>query len=422
MITQTAFNMPFLELLPRLEGKDYEELKADIQKRGVVVPVILDENNNILDGNHRILIAQELGILSSVKFEVRPGLDETEKWYLAYDLNLHRRHLTTDQRAKIAIQLRQDGLSYPQIAEKLGVDHATVISDIKKSGCEFPQPQKVIGKDGKTYPAKKRKFESSQTSIFTVGANGAAKIVDTLQSINTEQLPNKPLTQKRFERIAREAQANQRRQEKIEQPGPNLPANIDIRLGDFVEILNDVPDNSIDLIFTDPPYLGEYLPLWLELSKLAQRVLKPGKLLIAYSGQYHLLKAMNHLAEYLEYFWLGSLKLNGPHNIIRQKQIYNDAKPLLFFSKNEYQPTNFFSDFIENDKPEKDNHDWQQGIAPATYYLEKLTGPGNTILDPFLGSGTTAEAAHKLQLNFIGCDIDPNAIILTQERFTNGKF
>lgn len=411
----TAFNMPFLELLPRLDEKEYQELKADIQQRGIVVPVIIDESNNILDGNHRILIAIELGILNTVKFEIKPGLNETEKRYLAYDLNLHRRHLTAEQRRQVALQMHQDGMSYRRIGDKLGVGEATVRRDIK-SGASNDAPEKVNGKDGKIYPAKKKKtFQSSQSSIFTVGANQAAKTTDILKDVDTSKLPDKPMTQRRFERIAREQQTEQRRQEVIIQ-SPTLPSTIDIRLGDFRQALTNLPDNSIDLIFTDPPYLAEYLPLWSELASLAARVLKPGKLLIAYSGQYHLLKVMNQLAEYLEYAWLGSLKLNGPHNIVRQRKIYNDSKPLLFFSKGEYQAENFFTDFVENNRPEKDLHDWQQGIKPALYYIEQLTKSGDTILDPFLGGGTTANAAINLNRKFIGCDLDPATISTTMER------
>lgn len=85
---------------------------------------------------------------------------------------------------------------------------------------------------------------------------------------------------KRALRVKREREVQQR----VEAAPPTapLPANVDLRLGDFREILSNVPDASVDLILTDPPYPKEYLHLWSALSELAARVLKPGALLIAY--------------------------------------------------------------------------------------------------------------------------------------------
>ena len=55
---------------------------------------------------------------------------------------------------------------------------------------------------------------------------------------------------------------------------------------DFRNIGPDIiPDNSIDLIFTDPPYNEESVPLYGDLAKLAQRVLKPGGSLITFTRQ-----------------------------------------------------------------------------------------------------------------------------------------
>ncbi len=47
----------------------------------------------------------------------------------------------------------------------------------------------------------------------------------------------------------------------------------------------EIAANSIDLIFTDPPYNQESVPLYGDLAKLAQRVLKPGGSLITFIGQ-----------------------------------------------------------------------------------------------------------------------------------------
>ncbi len=52
----------------------------------------------------------------------------------------------------------------------------------------------------------------------------------------------------------------------------------------------EVEDNSIDLIFTDPPYNEESIPLYGDLARLAHRGLKPGGSLVTFIGLYALFK------------------------------------------------------------------------------------------------------------------------------------
>ncbi|KKL23965.1 hypothetical protein LCGC14_2420110, partial [marine sediment metagenome] len=54
-----------------------------------------------------------------------------------------------------------------------------------------------------------------------------------------------------------------------------LPIDVSLLTGDFREVLA-LPKNSVDFIFTDPPYDEESIPLYGDLAKLGARVLKPG--------------------------------------------------------------------------------------------------------------------------------------------------
>src|SRR5215472_11153137 len=66
---------------------------------------------------------------------------------------------------------------------------------------------------------------------------------------------------------------------------PPLPDGAEMRIGDAREVLADIPDNSIPLILTDPPYGNEAERLYEWLSEFADRVLMPGGSLICYTGQ-----------------------------------------------------------------------------------------------------------------------------------------
>ncbi len=71
--------------------------------------------------------------------------------------------------------------------------------------------------------------------------------------------------------------------------------------------------------------------------------------------------------------------------------------------------------------PEKDLHPWQQGVAEAEHFVGRMTEPGELIVDPFLGSGTTAVAASRLGRRFVGCDVDRRAVRVARRRIGSGK-
>ena len=92
------------------------------------------------------------------------------------------------------------------------------------------------------------------------------------------------------------------------------------------------------------------------------------------------------------------------------------SKPLLFLSNGPYKPDKWFADTVQGSGPEKDCHVWQQGVKEAAQFIEALTEPGELVLDPFLGSGTTAVAAKGLGRRFRGCDVDPEAVAVARGR------
>ena len=143
--------------MPPLSEADYAALKADIAERGIMVPIEVDENGDVLDGHHRVTICEELGI-PYPRF-VREGMDEAAKRTHARRLNIARRHLNSEQkRALIADELRDNpGRTNREIARALGVDDKTVASVRAEleAVAEIPQQDARTGKDGKTYKARK---------------------------------------------------------------------------------------------------------------------------------------------------------------------------------------------------------------------------------------------------------------------------
>lgn len=192
-----------------------------------------------------------------------------------------------------------------------------------------------------------------------------------------------------------------------------------IRHGDFREVLSDLPDCSVDLILTDPPYDDASVGLYEDIAKLGSRVLRPGGWCLAYLGQGNLLLIMDGMRRYLEYGWQFCCIHTSGDLRYRRLRLRVGFKPILAFYK---PPLNvwwdWFRDVVSGGK-EKDLHDWQQAESEASHFIQALCPEGGIVLDPCCGSGTVLAAAKKLKRRFFGCDLDEESVITARARLGN---
>jgi DNA modification methylase len=193
--------------------------------------------------------------------------------------------------------------------------------------------------------------------------------------------------------------------------------NAIIKHGCMKTALRDVPDGSVNLIFTDPPYLAAYLHTYGDLSRLASRILKDDGVLIAYAGKYFLPTIYQYLGSHLDYHWQIDLIHSGAASRLNKRFIHCRSKPLLVYvKKGKNRRESWIDDVLQGTGREKQLHPWQQSEEEATQLMKKLTRPGDLVVDPFLGSGTFAAAAVKLGRSFLGCDEDEKAVGTTRRR------
>ena len=216
--------------------------------------------------------------------------------------------------------------------------------------------------------------------------------------------------------IREEAQATKRAAEKAE--AVKRRRNIDgLRLGDFREIGKEIPDDSVDLIFTDPPYDRKAIELFDGLGEFAARVLRPGGSLIAYIGQIQLPDAVADLSKHLRYWWTCSCYHSGP-TLLRMNEygIVNGWKPMLWFVKGTRGDKTTFVNDVATGTREKSHHEWQQSEAEARYFIELLTEKDGFVVDPFCGGGTTPAACIALERQWAAFEIDEATISNAAER------
>ncbi len=116
---------PAARLFPRLEGKQFDELLYDISMNGLREPVFV-RGLEIVDGRNRLRAALRAGV--TVRFEELGG--DVDVYAFVASANLHRRHLTTSQRAMIAVRLMDLSVRAERLhAHREATERANRLSD-----------------------------------------------------------------------------------------------------------------------------------------------------------------------------------------------------------------------------------------------------------------------------------------------------
>lgn len=237
--------------------------------------------------------------------------------------------------------------------------------------------------------------------------------------------------------------------------------------GDCIQILKGLPEGSVDMIFGDPPYnLQLSQDLWRpNMTKVdaveddwdkfgsfeaydrfcqawlteCRRLLKPNGT-IWVIGTYHNIYRIGKIMQDLGYWFLNDviwIKTNPMPNF-RGVRFTNAHETLLWAAKEKSSRFTFHHHAMKelNDGLQM-RSDWELPIcsgseriridgqkAHSTQKPESLlyrvilasTHPGNVVLDPFFGTGTTGAVAKKLHRNWIGIEREPAYVALARER------
>jgi DNA methylase/ParB-like nuclease domain len=406
--SKIKINEEYAKLVSEISQSDYESLKTSIKEDGLFVPIILNQHGTILDGHHRYRACHELGIEPrTMKREFEDPL--LEKQFII-EVNLKRRQLNEFQIAELGYKLeevegekarkRQVDLAGTRRNNKdndYGDNTNTLYSFEYKVAKEdrTGRVQKIIsdkiGLSPTTYYRAKKIIEESPESVKDKVRSGSVTINKAYKHLQKEQKRKQFLLQNSESKIS-------------------FPEGVKLIQGDFVEFSKDIPSNSIDLIFTDPPYGEEYLHLYKSLFEVAHKVLKDdGGSLLTYCGHIALPRILRYAEEAgLGYWWTLCLKHSGASARVFGRYMIADWKPILFLVKGS-KPNlvgDLIHDVIESKPPDKTLNDWIQSTVEAEYLISKLTVENQIVFDPMMGTGTTGIAALKLKRQFLGMEKD----------------
>jgi DNA modification methylase len=209
---------------------------------------------------------------------------------------------------------------------------------------------------------------------------------------------------------------------------------INLYLGDCLDFMRTMPDKSVDAVITDPPYgikrdkgfggsqpFGggngksiariEYHGKWdseRPNKDLFDNVLRVGLFSIIFGGNYFsdLLPVGNH--------WIVWDKLNTMPTFSDCELAWTNVK------RNSVKKiTREYNGLIGRE--EERYHATQKPVSVMKQIICNYTSDGDTIFDPFMGSGTTGVACVQTGRNFIGCEIDPGYFAIAEKRIKDAQ-
>jgi len=201
----------------------------------------------------------------------------------------------------------------------------------------------------------------------------------------------------------------------INDPGPST-----IVQGDCVEVMRQLRGCSIDFVLTDPPYLVNYRSRdgrqirndrdasWLKPA-FAQifRVLRRDSFCVSFYG-------WNQADKFIAAWREAGFRLAG--HLTFPKQYASTERFLRYHHENAYlltkgnpsQPAQPISDVLEWKYSGNKLHPTQKPLCVLTPLIRSFSRPGDVVLDPFCGSGSTLLAAKLEGRQFNGIELDPH--------------
>jgi hypothetical protein len=189
--------------------------------------------------------------------------------------------------------------------------------------------------------------------------------------------------------------------------------------GDCRDILPTL-DGPVHLVLTDPPYLKETEHLYREFAPLAKALMAPDASLVSLCGHFHVPYVIDAFGDAgLRFWWMAGM---GHTNYTRLpgKWVTSMWKPAVWYvnERRRKGDTRTPFDMMPGGGRDKAHHEWGQPVSWFRHWIENLTDPGDVVLDPFSGAGTTLVAAAELGRQAIGIELDPAHVDSTIRRLS----
>ena len=228
-----------------------------------------------------------------------------------------------------------------------------------------------------------------------------------------------------------------------------------LMLGDCLERMKEIPDGSVDLVLTDPPFgttqnkWDSVIPLedmWAEL----KRVIKPNGAIVLSAAQPFTSTLILSNIDMFKYQWVWEKSKPTGHLNAKKQPLRKHEDVVVFYRKQcTYNPQGLKDTHAIVSRTNRGNygdcskttvqtktgypisilqfpttvgvHPTQKPVELMEYLIRTYTNEGETVLDFTMGSGSTGVAAKNLNRRFIGIELDPDYFDIAKQRIESAN-
>jgi site-specific DNA-methyltransferase (adenine-specific) len=238
---------------------------------------------------------------------------------------------------------------------------------------------------------------------------------------------------------------------------------IDLRQGDCLEVMKEIPNKSVDMNLCDLPYgttackwdnVIPFEPLWEQYN----RIIKDNGAIVLFGSEPFSSKLRLSNLKMYRYDWIWQKTIPSNFLCVKKQPAKNYEKICVFYKK---QP--LYNPIMREGKPYKNStkalrtgnqqkygakqrtpienkgtryptatiffsngnnkniHPTQKPVALLEYLIKTYTNENDLVLDNCMGSGSTGVACVKTNRNFIGIELDENYFNIAKERIMDGE-
>ena len=227
--------------------------------------------------------------------------------------------------------------------------------------------------------------------------------------------------------------------------------------GDCLELMKNIPDGSVDLVLTDPPYgttackwdsVIQFEPMWEQLN----RIIKPNGAICLFGSEPFSSALRVSNIKFYRYDWIWCKEKPSNFALAKKNPLKYHENISVFYNKfATYNPqmtvgkpnhsvgkgirrkeneSNFNSKIVTNktdgmkypksvlffNREPKPIHPTQKPVALLEYLIRTYTNEGETVLDFTMGSGSTGVACVNTNRHFIGIELDEGYFNIAKKR------
>ncbi len=419
--------------------EDLTSLKNSIDTVGQLNPILIDSDNNLIDGLHRLTAIQEMQH-PTIEVRIIDGITPNDKKLIELLANMDRREFKWYEEIKLKHELHtfwkheaeenNNSWGYRDTAKRLKCSLGGLSTDLTLAEAMkvFPElsEQKTKGRARELYKAYGNKAQAIQrmNSLSDEEKNNLEKLKNGQVNIPVKNTTTEEV--KKIDELSKD-----------EPPTDELP--IEIKDGvnvvyvaeNYKTLLTKIPDNSVGMVELDPPYAidfnttygktgsisckaddwtsSELYDFYNDYLSIIYEKMLDCSWLLCWTGKEHFM-SIHSLASDVGFFvqepgvWMkpGGGSTNQPRkNLISNWEMY------LLLRKGEASfntPSLMSAISIATVPGAQRIHQWEKPIELYDHFIKALGKPGSIFLSLFAGSGNCLISAAKANMNPIGCD------------------